>query len=149
MSSVVLMLGSDGGLPSPKQPGFFTERSTIVEKSDSHTMSSNKEYTITISSTVGRLLPPLPLFFPDGVITPTTGPPPCCRRPNQRSLRKFILKLDLHHDKGKRKARKTVFILAEENDLSSDSDTSHKDSVELEINYKFHSAGKKRGGLAY
>ncbi|KAK2989527.1 hypothetical protein RJ640_016651 [Escallonia rubra] len=47
MSSVVLMLGSDGGLPSPKQPGFFTERSTFVEKSDSRTMSSNNEYTIT------------------------------------------------------------------------------------------------------
>ncbi|KAK2976692.1 hypothetical protein RJ640_013948 [Escallonia rubra] len=47
MSSVILMLGSDGGLPSPKQPGFFTERSTFVEKSDSRTMSSNNECTIT------------------------------------------------------------------------------------------------------
>ncbi|CAH2056858.1 unnamed protein product [Thlaspi arvense] len=26
MSSVVLMLGSEGTLPLPKQPGFFTER---------------------------------------------------------------------------------------------------------------------------
>ncbi|KAK2975348.1 hypothetical protein RJ640_009702, partial [Escallonia rubra] len=28
---------------------FFTERSTVVEKFDSHTMSSNNEYTITIT----------------------------------------------------------------------------------------------------
>ncbi|KAK3019228.1 hypothetical protein RJ639_003811, partial [Escallonia herrerae] len=48
MSSVVLMLGSDGGLPSPKQPGFFTERGTVVEKSESHTKSSNNDYTITL-----------------------------------------------------------------------------------------------------
>lgn len=27
MSSVVMMLGSDGALPAPKQPGFFIERS--------------------------------------------------------------------------------------------------------------------------
>ncbi|KAK3036171.1 hypothetical protein RJ639_029908, partial [Escallonia herrerae] len=48
MSSVVLMLGSDGGLPSPKQPGFFTERSTVVEKSKSQAMDSNNECTVTL-----------------------------------------------------------------------------------------------------
>ena len=37
MSSVVLMLGNEGVLPEASQPGFFMERSTIV----------NAEMTIT------------------------------------------------------------------------------------------------------
>lgn len=49
MSSVVLMLGSDGALPQPKQPGFFMERD-LVEANSSSTqtkaMSSN-DFTIT------------------------------------------------------------------------------------------------------
>ncbi|THG19372.1 hypothetical protein TEA_000898 [Camellia sinensis var. sinensis] len=35
MSTVVLMLGGEGGLPQPKQPGFFIERNVLPEKGSS------------------------------------------------------------------------------------------------------------------
>ncbi|KAK2975762.1 hypothetical protein RJ640_022201, partial [Escallonia rubra] len=51
MSSVVLMLSSEGVLPWPKQPGFFTER-TALEIPEYHFISdsvcSNNECTITL-----------------------------------------------------------------------------------------------------
>ncbi|KAL3626832.1 hypothetical protein CASFOL_029311 [Castilleja foliolosa] len=50
MSSVVLMLGSEGVLPEAKQPGFFTERhgfSSEMSTSTNDTRSSN-ECTITL-----------------------------------------------------------------------------------------------------
>ncbi|KAK9287213.1 hypothetical protein L1049_015626 [Liquidambar formosana] len=50
MSSMVLMLGSEGSLPQPKQPGFFTERNLV--EADSSTskreQSSTNEITITL-----------------------------------------------------------------------------------------------------
>ncbi|KAL0399322.1 UNVERIFIED_CONTAM: G-type lectin S-receptor-like serine/threonine-protein kinase [Sesamum radiatum] len=51
MSSVVLMLGSEGALPPPKQPGFFTERDVRAAEntsSNKNTVSSSNEYTITL-----------------------------------------------------------------------------------------------------
>ncbi|CAL5341841.1 hypothetical protein CsSME_00026324 [Camellia sinensis var. sinensis] len=50
MSSVVLMLGSEGALPCPKQPGFFTERNlTEADKSSGRNApTSTNEFTITI-----------------------------------------------------------------------------------------------------
>uniref|UniRef100_A0A5B7BIU9 Receptor-like serine/threonine-protein kinase n=1 Tax=Davidia involucrata TaxID=16924 RepID=A0A5B7BIU9_DAVIN len=49
MSSVVLMLGSEGALLQPKQPGFFTERKILEAdcSSNKHTSSSANELTIT------------------------------------------------------------------------------------------------------
>ncbi|XVF04254.1 hypothetical protein REPUB_Repub05bG0066800 [Reevesia pubescens] len=41
MSSVVLMLGSEGELPQPKQPGFFTERNLTEAESSSNTCPSS------------------------------------------------------------------------------------------------------------
>ncbi|KAM7495509.1 hypothetical protein LguiB_030118 [Lonicera macranthoides] len=42
MSSVVLMLASEGALPQPKQPGFFTERTVVeAEYSSSHSYAPN------------------------------------------------------------------------------------------------------------
>ncbi|THG18918.1 hypothetical protein TEA_007247 [Camellia sinensis var. sinensis] len=50
MSSVVLMLGGEGALPCPKQPGFFTERN--LTKADNfsgrNAPTSTNEFTITI-----------------------------------------------------------------------------------------------------
>ena len=50
MSSVVLMLSSDGALAQPKEPGFFTARN--VQEADSsqskHAVFSGCEQTITI-----------------------------------------------------------------------------------------------------
>lgn len=51
MSSVVLMLGSGGVLPPPKQPGFFAERDVRAAdntSSSKNTVSSSNEYTITL-----------------------------------------------------------------------------------------------------
>ena len=50
MSSVVLMLGNDGALPQPKEPGFFTERKVVeFEYSTSRDApSSVNEVTITL-----------------------------------------------------------------------------------------------------
>lgn len=47
MASVVLMLGNEGVLPSPKQPGFFTEREVVDRSSASTTVSTN-ELTVTM-----------------------------------------------------------------------------------------------------
>jgi serine/threonine protein kinase len=51
MAGVVLMLGSEGQLPQPKQPGFFTERDVVVG-SDSSTSSQRpflaNECSITV-----------------------------------------------------------------------------------------------------
>ncbi|XVF77739.1 hypothetical protein PTKIN_Ptkin14bG0071100 [Pterospermum kingtungense] len=41
MASVVLMLGSDGSLPQPKQPGFYTERSPLGTESSSYSGNEN------------------------------------------------------------------------------------------------------------
>ncbi|CAL5402908.1 unnamed protein product [Camellia sinensis] len=50
MSSVVLMLGSEGALPCPKQPGFFTERNLTKADNSSgrNAPTSTNEFTITI-----------------------------------------------------------------------------------------------------
>lgn len=50
MSSVVHMLSSEGGLPQPKQPGFFTERSIFGSDFSSSTkpQSSRNETTFTV-----------------------------------------------------------------------------------------------------
>ncbi|XVF77747.1 hypothetical protein PTKIN_Ptkin14bG0071800 [Pterospermum kingtungense] len=39
MASVVLMLGSDGSLPEPKQPGFFTERNPLLKESSAYSVN--------------------------------------------------------------------------------------------------------------
>ncbi|XP_022734147.1 G-type lectin S-receptor-like serine/threonine-protein kinase At4g27290 isoform X2 [Durio zibethinus] len=39
MASVVLMLGSDGSLPQPKQPGFYTERNPLGIESSSYSVN--------------------------------------------------------------------------------------------------------------
>ncbi|KAL7131064.1 hypothetical protein ABFS83_13G174800 [Erythranthe nasuta] len=50
MSSVVLMLGSDGILPKAKQPGFFAERNVFGTENTTSTVatSSSNEFTITL-----------------------------------------------------------------------------------------------------
>ncbi|KAI8010274.1 G-type lectin S-receptor-like serine/threonine-protein kinase [Camellia lanceoleosa] len=50
MSSVVLMLGSEGGLPQAKQPGFFTERNVLEAAGSSSKVAtaSANEMTITL-----------------------------------------------------------------------------------------------------
>ncbi|RVW12923.1 G-type lectin S-receptor-like serine/threonine-protein kinase SD1-1 [Vitis vinifera] len=50
MSSVVLMLSSEGALPQPKEPGFFTERNMLEADSlqCKHAVFSGNEHTITI-----------------------------------------------------------------------------------------------------
>ncbi|XP_034678920.1 G-type lectin S-receptor-like serine/threonine-protein kinase At4g27290 [Vitis riparia] len=50
MSSVVLMLGSEGALPQPKEPGFFTQRIMLEANSSLSRMAafSGNEYTITL-----------------------------------------------------------------------------------------------------
>ncbi|KAF2285986.1 hypothetical protein GH714_009369 [Hevea brasiliensis] len=49
MSTVVFMLGSEGALPKPKEPGFFTERDLIELNSSSsyYNSSSTNDLTIT------------------------------------------------------------------------------------------------------
>ncbi|XVF77727.1 hypothetical protein PTKIN_Ptkin14bG0070200 [Pterospermum kingtungense] len=39
MAAVVLMLGSDGSLPLPKQPGFYTERNPLEAESSSYSVN--------------------------------------------------------------------------------------------------------------
>lgn len=46
MSSVVLMLSSDGALPQPKEPGFFTGRGSTSNSGSQQTFSGNV-FTIT------------------------------------------------------------------------------------------------------
>lgn len=50
MSSVVLMLGSEGTLPQPKQPGFYIERKQPAADTGSskHKSCSANEVTITL-----------------------------------------------------------------------------------------------------
>ncbi|XP_050218668.1 G-type lectin S-receptor-like serine/threonine-protein kinase At4g27290 [Mercurialis annua] len=49
MSSVVLMLGGEGALPEPKEPGFFTEREIIEAKSSStHKLCSPNGLSISL-----------------------------------------------------------------------------------------------------
>lgn len=47
MASAVLMLGSDGSLPQPKQPGFFTNRN-VPDVSTSLSLRSLNEVSITM-----------------------------------------------------------------------------------------------------
>ncbi|CAH2077795.1 unnamed protein product [Thlaspi arvense] len=47
MASVVLMFGSDGSLPDPKQPGYFTSRS-VPDLSSSLSLRSVNEVSITM-----------------------------------------------------------------------------------------------------
>lgn len=48
MSSVLLMLHSEGSLPQPKQPGFFIERNLPPEESSSnHKSLGTNDVTIT------------------------------------------------------------------------------------------------------
>ncbi|XVF04047.1 hypothetical protein REPUB_Repub05bG0047200 [Reevesia pubescens] len=53
MSNVVLMLGSQGPLPQPKHPGFFTERDLVESCSSStnHKLLSSKDFTIRMLET--------------------------------------------------------------------------------------------------
>ncbi|GMP52704.1 hypothetical protein CsSME_00018414 [Camellia sinensis var. sinensis] len=52
MSSVVLMLGSEGALPQPKLPGFYTKRNPLEADSssskDAPSSTSVNEITITL-----------------------------------------------------------------------------------------------------
>ena len=49
MSSVILMLGSEGALPQPKEPGFFSERHVLEVNSNSEaTLFSGNEQISTI-----------------------------------------------------------------------------------------------------
>jgi serine/threonine protein kinase len=48
MSNVVLMLSSEGELPQPKQPGFFTERNTFETNSSLYDSASVNELTSTV-----------------------------------------------------------------------------------------------------
>ncbi|KAL5736151.1 hypothetical protein ACOSQ2_030939 [Xanthoceras sorbifolium] len=49
MSTVALMLGGDGSLPHPKQPGFFTERNLPESELSSSKNQSSSTYEISIS----------------------------------------------------------------------------------------------------
>ncbi|KAL5737858.1 hypothetical protein ACOSP7_030619 [Xanthoceras sorbifolium] len=49
MSTVALMLGGDGSLPHPKQPGFFTERNLPESESSSSKNQSSSTYEISMS----------------------------------------------------------------------------------------------------
>ena len=51
MYSVVLMLSSDGALPQPKEPGFFTRRET---KSSSGNQGPSSGNGVTITMLDGR-----------------------------------------------------------------------------------------------
>ena len=51
MSTVVLMLGSEGALGRPKEPGFFTGRNLLIESeysSSNYKKSSANEMSITL-----------------------------------------------------------------------------------------------------
>ncbi|MFS7984609.1 putative non-specific serine/threonine protein kinase [Helianthus anomalus] len=50
MTSVILMLGSEGPLSSPKEPGFYIGKSThdTTQSSSSDGGSSNNELSITM-----------------------------------------------------------------------------------------------------
>ncbi|KAM7498790.1 hypothetical protein LguiA_023204 [Lonicera macranthoides] len=48
MSTVVLMLSSEGELPQPKQPGFFTERNMFDTNSSLYDSASTNEITSTM-----------------------------------------------------------------------------------------------------
>ena len=48
MSTVVLMLSSEGELPQPKQPGFFTERNMFDTNSSLYDSASINEITSTM-----------------------------------------------------------------------------------------------------
>ncbi|KAL7186403.1 hypothetical protein ACSBR2_028200 [Camellia fascicularis] len=57
MSTVVLMLGGEGGLPQPKQPGFFTERNVLPEKGSSTSTrepGSDNIVSVTVTLLEGR-----------------------------------------------------------------------------------------------
>lgn len=54
MSSVVLMLGSEGSLPEPKQPGFFTEMTLPEADFPSSNTQSCTTNEITITELQGR-----------------------------------------------------------------------------------------------
>ncbi|MFS7985351.1 putative non-specific serine/threonine protein kinase [Helianthus anomalus] len=47
MTSVILMLGSDRSLPSPKEPGFYVGECT-QDSAHSHGISSNNELSISM-----------------------------------------------------------------------------------------------------
>lgn len=49
MSSVILMLGAEGALPQPKEPGFFSERHVLeVNSNPENTLFSSNEDNGTI-----------------------------------------------------------------------------------------------------
>ncbi|CAL5402907.1 unnamed protein product [Camellia sinensis] len=57
MSTVVLMLGGEGGLPLPKQPGFFTKRNVLPEKGFSTSTrepGSDNIVSVTVTLLEGR-----------------------------------------------------------------------------------------------
>ena len=51
MSSVIVMLGSEGALPQPKQPGFFLEK----DLNEAHYFSSKQESSSTNEITITLL----------------------------------------------------------------------------------------------
>ncbi|KAF2285987.1 hypothetical protein GH714_009412 [Hevea brasiliensis] len=54
MSAVVVMLGSEGALPEPMQPGFFTERDLIEVNSSSSYYNSSSANGLTITQLGAR-----------------------------------------------------------------------------------------------
>lgn len=55
MASVVIMLGSEGSLPAPKQPGFFTERYPFeAENSSSNNLESHTINGMSITQLEAR-----------------------------------------------------------------------------------------------
>ncbi|KAJ9182784.1 hypothetical protein P3X46_006737 [Hevea brasiliensis] len=54
MSAVVVMLGSEGALPEPMQPGFFTERDLIEVNSSSSYYNSSSANDLTITQLDAR-----------------------------------------------------------------------------------------------
>lgn len=54
MSSVVLMLGSEGELPMPTQPGFFTERNIVESEYFSSTRPNYSAEATTSTLLQGR-----------------------------------------------------------------------------------------------
>ncbi|KAL8237834.1 hypothetical protein R6Q59_018915 [Mikania micrantha] len=57
MTSVILMLGSEGPLPSPKEPGFYVGKTKqdITESSSSYGISSNNDLSITMLNVMMRV----------------------------------------------------------------------------------------------
>ncbi|KAJ9671852.1 hypothetical protein PVL29_025511 [Vitis rotundifolia] len=57
MSSVILMLGSEGALPQPKEPGFFSERHMLEANSnpEATSFSGNEDIMILLSYVVSIL----------------------------------------------------------------------------------------------